>query len=208
MANRYDLLAPTYDQVWARYNQSTSDEVLRVFPDIPANARVLDVGAGTGYFLRQLLQKYPQIDEVVAFDSSHEMLRQAQTKRPTSSTRYSHALWSFVQGDAENLPFRDNSFDVVISMNTLHYLREPAKFFAEAYRVLDVGGTLIVQDYTRNVWPFFETAMRAFDGGIQRLYTPRDLNELAQAADFWLQSARYFRISQFWRGVLLKARKD
>ena len=207
MSNRYDALARNYEQVWARYNQSASREMLRVFPELPNGARVLDVGAGTGFFLRQMLKKYPRIESVVAFDSSREMLREAQKRQRVSSTRSARTHWSFVQGDAEYLPFQDKSFDVVVSMNTLHYLREPQQFFAEANRVLETGGVLIVQDYTRNHWPLFERAMRVFDLGLRHLYEPSELNVLAEEAGFRVQRARCFPISKFWRGVLLKAEK-
>ncbi len=204
MANRYDLLAPTYDQVWARYNRATSDEVLRCLPQNLEGAHVLDVGAGTGFFIEQLLNQHPQVGQFVALDSSRKMLQVAQRKL----AEISHRQMMFVQGEAERLPFQDRTFDVVVSMNTLHYLREPHKFFSEANRVLESGGTLVVQDYTRNIWPFFEIGARLFDKGTQRLYSLRELNDLAERAGFRVERARCFPISRFWRGVLLKAKKN
>lgn len=206
MTNRYDTLAADYDQRWQRYNQAVSAQVLRALPDNLSGARVLDVGAGTGFFLEKLLRRHPHVDEIVALDASHAMLLQAQRKLQNvapSSTRL-----QFVLADAPPLPFENQSFDVVVSMNVLHYFDEPQKFFDEAHRVLEPGGLLVVQDYTRNHWPLFESAMRVFDKGMQRLYSPRDLNHFAECAGFQVERARYFRISRFWRGVLLKARKD
>lgn len=203
MRNTYDLLARYYDKLWARYNRATSAEVLRVFPKVLEGARVLDVGAGTGFFAVQLLRKHSTIGEIVALDSSREMLKVARRKLQNTS----HARLCFVQGEAEILPFVDGSFDFVVSMNTLHYLRNPRQFFNETNRVLDVGGTLVVQDYTRNSWPFFELAARLFDSGTQRLYAPSELSKLAEDAGFKVRRARTFRISWFWRGVLLTAEK-
>jgi len=206
MTNHYDTLAADYDQRWRRYNQAVSAQVLRALPDNLSGARVLDVGAGTGFFLQQLLLRHPNIGEVVALDASRAMLLQAKPK--LRSIAQSSTRLQFVVADAQHLPFENKAFDVVVSLNMLHYLKNPQKFFDEAHRVLEPGGLLVVQDYTRNDWPLFESAMRVFDKGMQRLYSPRDLNHFAQCAGLQVERARYFRISRFWRGVLLKARKN
>ena len=50
----------------------------------------------------------------------------------------------FKKGDAENIPYSDSKFDVVYSLWVLEHLRNPSKFFEEAYRVLKPGGVLIL----------------------------------------------------------------
>jgi ubiquinone/menaquinone biosynthesis C-methylase UbiE len=203
--NRYDTLAAGYDRRWRRYNQAVATQVWRALPANLSGARILDAAAGTGFFLQQLLRRHLNLDEIVALDASRAMLMQAQFKLQTaaqSSTRL-----RFVFADATCLPFKDNTFNVVLSMNALHYFDEPQKFFDQSYRVLEPGGVLVVQDYTRNGWPLFEPAMRVLDAGMQRLYSPRDLNVLARRAGFHVEQARHFRITRFWRGVLLRARK-
>ena len=54
----------------------------------------------------------------------------------------------WVVGDCENLPFDENSFDVIICSNSFHHYPNPQKFFDSAQRVLRPGGRLILQDYT------------------------------------------------------------
>ncbi len=202
MTQRYDALAAGYDKRWRNYNRATTREVLRVLPQNFQAARVLDIGAGTGFFAAQLLKKQPQIAAIVALDPSSAMLRIARQKLESSSKKT-----TFVQGEAEKLPFENAKFDLVVSMNTLHYLQLPRRFFDETHRVLDVGGTLIVQDYTRNDWPLFEKMARIFDRGTQKIYAPRELSVLAERAGFHVEIARVFRITRFWRGVVLQARK-
>ena len=204
--NRYDRLAAGYDKRWRRYNQAAGAQMLRALPADLSGARLLDAAAGTGYFLEVLLRHHQTLDEVVALDASRAMLMQAKRKLRTvapSSTRL-----RFIVADATCLPFENKSFDVVVSMNALHYFDEPQKFFDEAHRVLEPGGLLLVQDYTRNQWPLFEPMMRVFDQGMQRLYSPRDLSDFAERAGFQVERARHFRITRFWRGVLLKAREN
>ena len=49
-----------------------------------------------------------------------------------------------MQADAQNLPFDDNSFDVVMLYEAIYYLPEPEKFVNEAKRILKDGGVLII----------------------------------------------------------------
>jgi len=56
--------------------------------------------------------------------------------------------------DAEDLPFRDRSFDVVILFEALYYLPRPERFFSEARRVLRPGGQLLISTVNCE-WPGF-----------------------------------------------------
>jgi SAM-dependent methyltransferase len=59
------------------------------------------------------------------------------------------------QGDAENLPFEDNTFDIVYSNGVLHVPPNPARAIAEAHRVLRPGGTFLGLIYNPNSWVGF-----------------------------------------------------
>ena len=54
----------------------------------------------------------------------------------------------WVVGDCENLPFEDETFDVIICTNSFHHYPNPQKFFDSVNRVLRKGGRLVLQDYT------------------------------------------------------------
>ena len=76
--------------------------------------------------------------------------------------RHNLAGLEFVHGDAENLPFPDQSFDAVINIeSSLHYPRFP-RFLAEVARVLRPGGHFLYADFR----PFFVIA--AMGGGAGR----------------------------------------
>jgi ubiquinone/menaquinone biosynthesis C-methylase UbiE len=61
--------------------------------------------------------------------------------------RYSLPGLSFRRGDAESLPFRDESFDVVLNVESSVTYENPQKFFFEAARVLRPGGSFLFADY-------------------------------------------------------------
>ncbi len=104
-------------------------------------ARLLDIGCGTGVFLREVKRNYPRLG-VYGLDLSQPYLAVARRRL---------AEWSRVtlrQGAGEALPFGDASFDAVSCIYLLHELppRVRRSVMAEIRRVLRPGGTLIVTD--------------------------------------------------------------
>lgn len=107
-------------------------------------SRVLDVGTGTGDLAREILERYPRA-RVVGADISSGMLGEGRRFLLETSP-----LW--VQASAEKLPFRDQSFDFVVSAFVLRNLflggiLEVA--LQELSRVLEPGGRLAFLDLTR-----------------------------------------------------------
>jgi len=104
-------------------------------------ARLLDIGCGTGVFLREVKRNYPRL-AVYGLDLSQPYLAVARRRL---------AEWSRAtlrQGAGEALPFGDASFDAVSCIYLLHELppRVRKSVMAEIRRVLRPGGTLIVTD--------------------------------------------------------------
>ncbi len=100
---------------------------------------VLEVAAGTcicGRFLA------PFVKNVTCLDMTTAMLKVGKDE----SGKRGLCNMSFVQGDAEQLPFGDNCFDIVISRLAFHHFSNPKRCFSEMARVLKTGGKLIVID--------------------------------------------------------------
>ncbi len=85
---------------------------------LPRKARVLDVGCGNGYFTWY----FEQFGETVGIDYAHAMLAMNPSKQ-------------LAQASALELPFADQSFDLVFCSNILHHIEEPANVVAEMSRV-------------------------------------------------------------------------
>ncbi|NOZ63968.1 MAG: methyltransferase domain-containing protein [Caldiserica bacterium] len=99
---------------------------------------VLDVGCGRGEILNKICAHYDL--KGVGLDISIEAIKIARFYNPLVN--------QYWVGDAESLPFRDNSFDLVISLDTLEHLSSPLTALEEMVRVLKPGGKLLV--YTLN----------------------------------------------------------
>ena len=103
---------------------------------VPADARVLDVGCGSGWATR-LLAQYASNGRVTGIDISDEMIRVA---RDSSQTL---ANVDFQTASAEQLPFSDHEFTHTFSMESLYYYRDIPKALREIQRVLRLGGLFV-----------------------------------------------------------------
>jgi ArsR family transcriptional regulator len=104
---------------------------------------VLDLGTGTG---RMLELAAGRASRLVGIDRSREMLAVARAKLERTNARG----WQVRHGDVHALPLADESFDVALMHQVLHYLRDPEDALAEAARVLRPGGLLVVADFARH----------------------------------------------------------
>lgn len=100
---------------------------------------VLDVGCGTGEFLRQIKGTYPH-STVWGLDLSSHMLLRALPKR------LGHDPFFVTRGDSEFLPFGAGSFDVVVCSNSFHHYPRQDVVVGEMHRVLKPGGIACVVD--------------------------------------------------------------
>lgn len=97
--------------------------------------RVLDVGCGTGLFLKSLSADYEGL-ELTGLDLSEPMLSQA--RRDTRSGR--SPAPAFVQGSVYEMPFASGAFDVALNTISCHFYLEQVRAFREIHRVLAPGG--------------------------------------------------------------------
>ncbi|MBC3803103.1 methyltransferase domain-containing protein [Acetobacterium fimetarium] len=100
------------------------------------NLKVLDVGTGPG-FIAMLFEELGQ--DCIGVDFSEEMIKAARKE-----SKKNHSSCSFIQADAEALPFDDESFDVVTNRHVIWTLTDPQKAMIEWVRVLKPGGRLII----------------------------------------------------------------
>jgi ubiquinone/menaquinone biosynthesis C-methylase UbiE len=105
----------------------------------PAPRRVLDVGCGTGYALRQLAQRLPAAVQLTGIDAAPQMIQVAGQLARDERLR-------FGQGTAERLPFGDAEFDLVITTTSFDHWADQRAGIRECARVLAPGGCLALTD--------------------------------------------------------------
>lgn len=104
--------------------------------------KILDVGSGPGHLAVEIARLLPET-EIVGLDLSASMIEIAEEN--VAGQGVSDRV-AFRQGDAAEIPFVDCAFDFVVSSWSLHLWRNPARVFAEIYRVLKPGCGALVYD--------------------------------------------------------------
>lgn len=173
-----DRFARTADLVAARQDERAAAlaEAVHAFLLPHGDERALDVGTGAGALALALA---PLVREVVGVDRVRELLVKARER----AAHLSNA--TFIEGDAQRLPFDDFSFDLAATLRTLHHVTRPEVVLAELVRVTRPGGRLLVIDQIAPDDPLAALAVdrfeRARDPGHTRLLPESDLRGLFEA---------------------------
>lgn len=109
------------------------------FLPLDQNLRVLDVAAGTGHLSRAIA---PHVKEVIAIDLTPEMLEQA--RRETARKNLGNI--TIEEGNAEQLPYDDDRFDLVVSRLAIHHFEKPVIQLREMVRVCKPGHRIGIVD--------------------------------------------------------------
>jgi arsenite methyltransferase len=103
---------------------------------------VLDIGCGGGFDVIFAAIIVGPKGEVIGIDVTPEMLE--RSKKNLQETSFENV--TFRQATAEELPFPDNNFDVIISNGVFNLIPNKIKAFSEVFRVLKLSGRLMVAD--------------------------------------------------------------
>jgi SAM-dependent methyltransferase len=140
----HDAAAASYDAKWGvDYGDVGRAQVLGkvhklLGPDPGPYSRSLEIGAGTGYFTLHLLAA-GVVEEAVATDISPGMVEALQR----NAQRMGLDAVQTATCAAEDLPFEDESFDLVLGHAVLHHIPDLTRAFAEMRRVLRPRGTIL-----------------------------------------------------------------
>jgi len=121
-----------------------------------AHGKVLEVGVGTG----ANFTLYPNDIKIVGIEPSEAMLKKARLKLDSAKVPI-----ELIQGNAEQLPFADDSFDTVLVTLVLCSVKDLNKSLSELHRVLKPGGTVILFEHVRLDNP-------KWVGHVQDVFTP------------------------------------
>lgn len=183
----HDAVAADFDRFAQLARAEEEDDLYHPFllDQLPALIdRALDVGCGTGGFTRDLAARATR---VTAIDFSAESLRVAKQR----SARFGNIDW--VHADAEMFAYEPSTYDVIVSLKTLHHLRgeEVVPRLAAALRP---GGVLLIHDVLeseRGILGIIKNATRMPARIAHRFMRTRRLFERRELREFWSSHARH-----------------
>jgi len=147
---------------FATYHMSKAEYTDYLIERIGAKGEehALEVAAGTCICGRALA---PFVKDITCLDLTEEML--AQGKKLAEESRIENIY--FQTGNAEDLPYEAETFDLVITRLSFHHFTNPEKPFQEMQRVLKKGGKMVVWDMEAT-----EESLREIDDKIEKLRDP------------------------------------
>lgn len=175
-AKYFDKCAEKYDESSdGKFVKSMYGEIIKSILNYNPK-KLLDLGCGTGNILMKLCDE--DID-LYGIDISPEMIKIANNNL--------NGIADLKVSDAENIPFEDNMFDVVVCNAAFHHYRNPIIVLNEVHRVLKKGGVLILGD------PIFSPLKRKIinfvlkihsENGDYHIYDKNEIEELFKKANF------------------------
>jgi len=192
-AEGYDLAAEDYDKKEKYLNSFEKGKFLSLLPEIK-DKKILDVGAGTGRVSLPLALAGAQ---VTALDVSEKILEVLKRKNKKITT---------VVGEAENLPFENESFDIVTAAFLVVHLKDPKIFFDEVYRVLKPDGLFLVSNINQKEPPVVKTK----EGDIQiksYYHRPEKIKDSLQDLAFSIEKEEMIFESEVWVNQILLLKK-
>ncbi len=197
LIKRKPLQITTFENIYQaqKYSEKTAKQLERISKSFVhmikrmgvTSGKVLDIGTGSGTLAIGLCKELPDIS-AIGLDISNLILAFAQenAEKNNLSSRV-----TFIEGNAEEMPFEDSTFDLIVSSNTLHLIKNPLKMFDEMERVLKDEGKFFISDFKRNFFGLIS-------GHIKSAYKPREIEKILNKSQLkrW-KIKNYF----FWMNI-------
>ena len=145
--------------VWRMTREDALEYQARAFEPIPGDfsGRLLEVPVGTGVLSMPVWKTLPNA-EIVCLDYSEKMMETAAKRAEELSVKNVR----FQQGDVGALPYPDESFDTVVSLNGFHAFPDKEAAYKETYRVLKKGGLFTGCFYVKDANAHTDKMIRRF----------------------------------------------
>jgi ubiquinone/menaquinone biosynthesis C-methylase UbiE len=173
----YDKIGSDYDNwYWSRSAKNLraglTERVISILKkELKGKPRILDIGCGTGHLVRPL----SELGEYNGLDISGKMIEHCRKAYPGKN---------FIIGDAENLLFKDDSFDCIVCFWSFHHLGSPSKALEEMRRVLKPDGLLLIATFKdarfNPMAKLADMSSTAYWGFITKRYSKVEMEQLLE----------------------------
>ncbi|HSM72318.1 MAG TPA: class I SAM-dependent methyltransferase [Anaerolineales bacterium] len=172
----YDRIARDYNQRYPESQQWERGQALLDLAKRSKNGNFLEVGSGTGYWLNLLNQT---TSNLFGLDYSFGMIQHAKGR---------FAPLKLLRGSGISLPYRDDSFDLLYSVDAIHHFGDHRTFVDEAFRVLKPGGAFATIGHDPHEgttkWYAYEYFDGVYDTDLRRYPSGTSMIKWMKAAGF------------------------
>lgn len=171
-------------------------EILERADRIPAE-KILDLGCGNGNVIALLKDR--KIAQYFGVDISEMMVKEAAKRLGGGAV--------VMTGDAENIPFGDSYFDLIICNASFHHYPNPQKAVEEMKRVLKPEGSIILGDPTvpgRILTKIFNLMMKYSNCGDAKIWHKKEITQLFQRNGFRIENWKKINYKTFMFQAVLK----
>jgi ubiquinone/menaquinone biosynthesis C-methylase UbiE len=167
---------------------------------IPAASKGLDAGCGIGYVTKLLAEHVGAKGHVVGLDLSRDFINYAKNNNQTGTIQ-------FIEGDVNSLQFDDNSFDWLMSIDTVWPgpkelgcpAEDPLEIIKEYYRVLKPGGSVFILFWSSQKllpgYPILEAQLNTTSSATAPFVNGMKPLQHVLNGRYWLQNAGFTAIS-------------
>lgn len=159
VANKYDLMNDVMSfglhRLWKKFTLAESN--------VRSGQVVLDLAGGTGDLAAAFAKKVGKNGHVVLADINEKMLEQGRIRLLDQGIS---GNITFIQANAESLPFQDNYFDCITIAFGLRNVTDKAAALKSMYRVLKPGGKLLILEFSKPVMPLLSSLYDAYSFNI------------------------------------------
>jgi len=194
----YDLMERVYGRFLFKMNTVKARRHMIEALEMKPGCRVIEISIGTGINFRAMAGDFPPDVRLYGLDISMGMLR----KCLRNARRWKLDI-ELINGKAEALPFKDESFDVVFHVGGINFFNDKRKAIEEMIRVAKPGTRLLLSDetekYSKEIYEKDPTIARYYSNRAEEIKVPVDLippemreirSELVAGDRFWIITFR------------------
>lgn len=167
-----------FQWIWHTWKWNSMKQLLKELKNKPL--KILDIGCASGYLTSQIASLFPN-SEIFGVDSYKKAIEFGRKTYPNIKFKFA---------DAHKLPFDNQSFDLIVCIETLEHLEDPKGAIKEIYRCLKSDGDVLIGQDTDNllfkiIWMIWtKTRGKVWHNSHVHPYGPRELEQLIKDCDF------------------------